>query len=93
MAWIRHGVAVLLAESHSPAFWPTPWQVRFFERVKIERAIAKLERKTKTQDDGAPGVELTQEEQTSLQQLKADLQVGLCGCGRQGVVGRKLKPG
>jgi len=51
-------------------------QVRFFERVKIERALSKLERKAGMGRDGhsaAPSVE----ELEKIHQLKEDLEVSM----------------
>ncbi|GAX82616.1 hypothetical protein CEUSTIGMA_g10042.t1 [Chlamydomonas eustigma] len=47
--------------------------VRFFERVKIERTLTKLERKVKSHSEGT-GPALTAEEHSRLQQLKEDLE-------------------
>ncbi len=47
--------------------------VRFFERVKIDRSIGKLEKKARAHADG-DGPALTSEEQSRLEQLKEDLE-------------------
>ena len=48
-------------------------QVRFFERVKIERSLAKLEKQAKLHAEG--GGPFSDEERGKLAQLKDDLQV------------------
>ena len=50
--------------------------MRFFERVKIERALSKLERKFDKGSDGVSRVAPTADESDKIQQLKEDLEVG-----------------
>lgn len=54
--------------------------MRFFERVKIERQLHKLEKQ-------AAGQALGAEQQAQLEQLKEDLQVRIKGCCCVVVVG------
>ena len=51
--------------------------MRFFERVKIERALSKLERKFDKESDGGSRVAPTADEVDKIQQLKEDLEVGM----------------
>ena len=62
---------------------PHAAQVRFFERVKIERRLHKLQGK---QQQGAAG--LSSEEQAELERLQQDLQVWVWGRAEAGRSGR-----